>query len=211
MSFIKNIQLWKNEIPRVCSFDFEDYTTSGWVGNGCKVWENPDSNYNNLCMEDVATTARATRDAYFLSIERLFNSIYAFYFNKENIPLGIPESENNNCITPAKRQAFLDAYWGPNGLKEKLFDVLFIKQPQIFNAMFPECSDEKRQGVQTYTINWKYTYGAPSVTRTYTIDYTNYQTMSYPIMDAYDLALKNLIQEVKSTLIKLTNAPLNLS
>jgi hypothetical protein len=30
-------------------------------------------------------------------------------------------------------------------------------------------------------------------------------------MDAYDLALKNLIQEVKSTLIKLTNAPLNLS
>lgn len=211
MGFIKNIQICKNEIPRVCSFDYEDYISTGWVGNSCRNFNNRDNNYNNLCLEYVATTARATRNAYFKSIEDLFNSIYAFYFNKENTPLGIPASENNNCITPAKRQAFLDAYWGPDGLKEKLFNVLFIKQEQIFNAMYPECSNDKKQGVISYDIQWQYTYDSPNVTRTYTIDYTNYQNMNYYIMDEYELAFKNLIQEVKNTLIKLTNAPLNLS
>jgi hypothetical protein len=35
--------------------------------------------------------------------------------------------------------------------------------------------------------------------------------MTYFILDDYELAFKNLMQEVKNTLIKLTNAPLTVS
>jgi len=211
MSFIKNIQVWNNQIPRVCNFDFEDYTTSGWVGNNCRLFTNPQDNYNNLCAEDIATTARATRDAYVRSLDQLFDSIYEFYFNQDNPTYGITRSENNNCITPTQRQAFLDAYWGPTGLKSKLWDVLFIKQPQLFNAMYPSCSSEKYNGIQDFTVNWQSAYGQPSTPVTYQIDFTNYQSLNYYIVDAYELAIKNLMQEVKNTLIKLTNAPLTIS
>jgi hypothetical protein len=211
MSFIKNIQVWNNHIPRVCNFDYEDYTTSGWVGNNCRIRTNPEDNYNNLCIEDTATTARATRNAYVRALDELFDSIYEFYFNQENTTYGIARSENNICITPAKRQAFLDAYWGPTGLKQKLWDVLFIKQPQLFNAMTPACSNDKYNGIQERTESWRSAYDEPSNPVTYEIDFTNYQTMNYYILDEYQLAFKNLMQDVKNTLIKLTNAPLTIS
>jgi len=213
MSFIKNIQVWNNHIPRVCNFDFEDYTNSGWVGNNCRsaIFDNPEDNYNNLCIEDPSTTARATRNAYVKALDELFDSIYEFYFNQENTTYGIARSENNICITPAKRQAFLDAYWGPTGLKQKLWDVLYIKQPQLFNAMTPACSSEKRNGIQNLTEFWRNAYDETRISVTYQVDFTNYQSMNYYILDEYQLAFKNLVQDVKNTLIKLTNAPLTIS
>ncbi len=211
MSFIKNIEIWNNQIPRVCNFDYEDYTSSGWVGNNCNHINEPLNNYINLCMEDVATTARATRNAYVLGLDRLFDSIYEFYFNQANPTYGIPRSENNNCITPAQRQAFLNAYWGPTGLKQKLWDVLYIKQEQMFNAMFIDCSSEKKQGVQTLEVEWRNAYDEARIPTTYQVNFTNYQNMTYFILDDYELAFKNLMQEVKNTLIKLTNAPLTVS
>jgi len=211
MSFIKNIQIWNNHIPRVCNFDYEDYTSSGWVGNNCRNLNNPDNNYNNLCIEDVATTARAERNAYVIELDRLFDSIYEFYFNQDNPAYGITRSENNNCITPTQRQAFLNTYWGPTGLKQKLWDVLYIKQEQMFNAMLRECSNEKRTGLQNITVDWRNAYDEARVPTTYQVDFTNYQTMTYFILDDYELAFKNLMQEVKNILIKLTNAPLTIS
>jgi hypothetical protein len=211
MGLIKNIQIWNNHIPRVCNFDFEDYTTSGWVGNNCRIRTDPQDNYIYLCIEDIATTARATRNAYVKVLDELFDSIYEFYFNQENTTYGIPRSENNICITPAKRQAFLDAYWGPTGLKQKLWDVLYIKQPQLFNAMTPACSNEKNNGIVNVTELWRNAYDEARISVTYQVDFTNYQYMNYYILDEYESAFKNLMQEVKNTLIKLTNAPLTIS
>lgn len=211
MSFIKNIQVWHNQIPRVCNFDYEDYTTSGWVGNNCRIRTDPQDNYNYLCAEDIATTARADRNAYVLAWDRFFDSIYEFYFNQENIPYGIARSQNNNCITPSQRQAFLDAYWGPTGLKQKIWDVLYIKQLQLFNAMYRDCSSDKKNGVQSVTAEWRNAYNETENTVTYQVDFTNYQTMNYYILDEYETAFKNLMQEIKNTFVRLTNAPLTVS
>lgn len=211
MSFIKNINIWNNQIPRVCNFDYEDYVFTGWVGNNCNGRYHAGFNYDNLCFEDIVVSARAERNAYVFSLDRLFDSIYEFYFNQDNPTYGITRSENNNCITPAQRQAFLNAYWGPTGLKQKLWDVLYIKQTQMFNAMFIDCSSEKKQGVQTLEVDWRNAYDEAPILTSYQVDFTNYQNMSYHILDDYELAFKNLMQEVKNTLIKLTNAPLTIS
>lgn len=208
MSFIKNIDIWNNYIPRVCNYDTEDYCSWGAIGNTCT------NNTQIPNTENIFTTARATSDAFIKDINNYIYSTIPYYYDIEYtdpitgveiVPDGLL---NDKCITVENYNALLNLYFGPNGLLHKYHYDFIPKRHQLANSLLADGDPEKLTGIVTYIARFEDEYRGGGVDHTISIDFTNYQTPSYDIYLEYRTVLGDFMQHVKNIMTASANHPL---
>jgi uncharacterized protein (TIGR02145 family) len=196
MSFIKNIELWNNQRPRVCDFDILDYCYVGGIGNTCTESTNAPNT------EDSFLTARVTSDAWLKAVNEYFIASVSFYydqgFNDSTVSsIVIPDGLLNEKCNPLSNYTELCAlyYAQPDGFIMKSIDFK-IKRAQLENSLLPDSDPNKKTGTYSYTEsipNSPFT----AVPYTYTIDFTNYQTPDYDNYIEYRTILGDMMQQLK--------------
>ena len=207
MSFIKNIQIWNNQRPRVCNFDILDYCNVGGIGNTCT------GNTGTPNTEDGFTTARATYDAWIKSVNEYFLASVSFYydigFDDPSVSnIVIPEDLfNDKCNTQENYTKLCNLYYGPNGFIEQMY-LFEIKRAQLENSLLADTDPNKKTGVYTGTVLRLVSPFAQPVPYTYSIDYTDYQTPEYSYYEEYREILGELMQRLKKIITATSNSSL---
>jgi uncharacterized protein (TIGR02145 family) len=209
MGFIRNFEIWNNQISRVCNFDMDDYCNIfGAVGNTCT--ENttaPVMGYDG----DMFTVSRATFDAWLKAVNEHFLASVAFYrepsYYKNGVYI-IPEGlYNEKCNPLSNYNAICDLFYNENdGFMAKRI-AFQIKKQQIQNSFITNGSPEKLTGIHTYTVNLMGYPLAPDNTVTYTVDYTDYQEPDYNHYLEHRAALGDILQQLKKVMSALAGHP----
>lgn len=197
MSFVKNIDIWKGNIPRVCNFDLEDYCVSGYVGNNTTGLNGITTTGQwFLDPEDLLSTAAATGDAYMKAINEIVLATIAHYNDNES-----PEvNPFPGCITEAEWNGIWNFLNGPDGPYLKHRDYV-IQRTLFFNSLMP--TRLKRTDTVTYQTRLNVRpYQGPNSTVDipFTVDYS---TALYPTLQTYKnytKSVRDLTQSVKRTL-----------
>lgn len=190
MSLLKNIDIWKGNIPRVCNFDLLDYCDLGVIGNNTTGLSGVQTNSSSYA-DGLYLNARATRDAYQKALDEMVLALMGSYVDQEDydgnpFPTCITEEEWNNIW------AFLN---GPDGPYYKFRDFS-IQQALFFNSLMP--SNLKRTDTVTtmFKINIRPYEGPNSIVDIpFTIDYS---TALYPTLQTYKNYTKSLRDYVQS-------------
>jgi hypothetical protein len=208
MSFIKNIEIWNNQKPRVCSFDLEDYCTAGLIGNNTtglsgiqteRCYE--PGNCQPIYRDDIWATARATSDAWMKAVNEYILAVMAHYVDNESQE-GTPFHE---CVTEAEWNAMWDLINGPQGPYMKFMDFA-IKRDLFFNSLMPSSLKRTDVGSGLIRINIR-PYDGPRSDQAinYTIDF---KTLLYPTQEAYleyTKALRDVVQSVDRVMKAINN------
>ena len=143
MSFIRNIEIWKNQAPRVCNFDIQDYCNFGNVGNTCtEITLIPNT-------EDAFSTARATYNTWIKAVNEYVLASLSFYYeigyDNPSIGVNIPEDALNlNCNSQENFNAICDLYYNASGFV--LISIDFeIKRYQLENSLLLDSNPDKKQ------------------------------------------------------------------
>lgn len=208
MSFIKNIEIWNNQRPRICNFDLLDYCYSGAAGNTCT------ENTNAPNTEELFTIARATYDAWKKAVNEYFLASFAFYFdyafddpNVSNVVIA-EGLLNEKCNPMVNLTAMCDLYYGrPNGLLMQMIDFQ-SKRMQLYNSLLADGHPDKKTGIESYTENVPLGPRMASELYTYTVDYTNYQTPSYDTYLEYRTIMGKMMQQLKKIMVATSNSSL---
>ena len=199
MSLLKNIDIWKSNIPRVCNFDFIDYCVDGLIGNNTTGLNGIQS--NQFDPEDILITAAATGDAYIRAIDSFILATMANYVDDESYD-GNPYP---TCITEAEWNGIWDFLNGPDGPYLKHRDYI-IQRNLFFNSLMP--TRLKRTDTATYQtrLNVRPYQGPNSIVDIpFTIDYS---TALYPTLQTYKnytKSVRDLTQSVKRVFQALNN------
>lgn len=207
MSFIKNIQIWNNQIPRVCNFDILDYCYVGGIGNTCT------GNTDVPDTEDGFSTARTSYNAWTKAVNQYFLASISFYYD-----IGFDDSSvssiiipdgffNDKCNTQENYTKLCDLYYGPNGFIEQTY-LFEIKRAQLQNSLLADTDPNKKTGVYTETVLRLVSPFAQPVPYTYSIDYTDYQTPEYSYYEEYREILGELMQRLKKIITATSNSSL---
>jgi hypothetical protein len=207
MSLLKNIDIWKGIIPRVCNFDLEDYCLIGLVGNNTTGMNGvqPD---NSFFPDGLFTSARATADAYIKAVNEFILATMSHYTDGEDDD-GNPYP---TCVTEAEWNAMWNLINGPDGPNIK-FKEMDIKRSLFFNSLMPNSFKRTDVDNTRRIIYYVRPYEGPNdnVLIPYSIDYS---TLLYPTQQAYlecTKAVRDLNQSVKRIMKALNNDsfPLN--
>lgn len=206
MSFIRNIEIWKNQVPRVCNFDLQDYCNFGNIGNTCT------ENTGIPNTEDAFSTARATYDAWIKAVNEYVLASLSFYYeigyDNPSIGINIPEDALNlNCNSQENFNAICDLYYNASGFVLMSIDFE-IKRLQLENSLLLDSNPDKKTGVYSYT---KTIPTSPTTTApyTYSVDYTNYQTPSIDIYLEYRESLGIMLRQLKKIITATSNSSLS--
>jgi hypothetical protein len=184
MGFLRLYEITHNQRPLVCSFDVIDYVTNTSIGTDCGT---PD------LIEDIDQTANftvatQTRDAWVASVEDFFSASFARYYQElEFMPLCISESDFDTLVEMA---------YGTTGFFSK-YKEWHQKSLLIWNTILPELSKQTGEVTDTYTLP-----DSSSTTEEweYTIDYTDYQTLTRSIYQDYRTSMGEMMQSLKQFL-----------
>lgn len=201
MSLLNNIEIWKNQKPRVCNFDLVDYCVNGLAGNNT-TGKNGVDPFGYYYPDGFFVTARATADAYIKAVNEFILATMAYYTDDEDYD-GNPYP---TCVTEAQWNAMWDLINGPDGPNVKFMEM-DIKRSLFFNSLMP--SSQKRIDVDdTRRIPYYVRpYEGPNdnILIPYSIDY---KTLLYPTQQAYlecTKAVRDLNQSVKRIMKALNN------
>ena len=199
MSFIKNIEIWNNQIPRVCNFDFLDYCTGGYIGNNTTGLNSIRTDY--YYPDALGATAAETGNAYMKTIDSFILATMANYVDNESYD-GNPYP---TCITEAEWNGIWDFLNGPDGPYFKYRDYV-IQRALFFNSLLPSNLKRTDTVSSNYKINIRPYQGPNSIETIYfTIDYS---TALYPTLQTYKnytKSVRDLTQSVKRVFQALNN------
>jgi len=211
MGFIKNIEIWNNQRPRVCSFDLDDYCYYyGAVGNTCT--ENtaaPDMTGNG----DMFTTANATHDVWAKAVIEYFTASIAFYREADyqdpvTGEIIIPQVLNERCIPRDEYNKLCNLFYNQtDGFYMK--DIAFqAKKMQIRNSFKLNTDPNKLTGIHSFTQLIETSPQSTGIIYTYTVDFTDYQAPDYNHYLEYRTVLGDLMQLVKKLMTATADHPL---
>jgi uncharacterized protein (TIGR02145 family) len=212
MGFIRNFEIWNNQIPRVCNFDIDDYCNYwGSIGNTCT--ENttaPDMGSQS----DPFTTSRATFDAWGKAVVEYFQASLAYYYDYSyedpiTQEMIIPEGLlNEKCNSRSNFDKLCDLFYGyPHGFYYNMVAFRSINA-QINNSFMQDGDPDKRTGVHTFTEPITTTPLTDPIPYTYTVDFTNYQSPDYNHYLEHRNILGNFLQWYKKLLKATAGHPL---
>lgn len=200
MSLLNNIEIWKNQRPRVCSFDLEDYCNYGFIGNNTTGMANiPTSGY--FYPTGLSVTANTTGQAYFKAFDEFIMATLAHYIDSEDLDA----NPYVKCITEDQWNTIQDFLHGPEGPYAKYVNF-YIKSSLFFNSLNPTAY--KRTDVETTFVSYKHMpYEGPWTTEQMPI-VVDYSTLLYPTRQAYfdsTKSMRDLVQSLKTVMMALNN------
>jgi hypothetical protein len=185
MGFLRLYEITHNQRPLVCSFDVIDYVTNTSIGTDCGT---PDL-IEDIDQTDNFSTARATRNVWMASVADFFTATFARYYQDVDfMPL---------CISQENFDTLIEKAYGTTGFFSK-YKEWHQKSLLIWNTIIPALSKQTGEVTDTYTLPT-----SPSTTEVweYTIDYTDYQTLTRSIYQDYRTSMGEMMQSLKQFLI----------
>lgn len=168
-------------------FDYKDYSKT--IGNTC-VGYSPD--VQNLGVDDMYITFRATRDAYRKAVEEyLLTLLKNKYFDQNN-------TFCTDCISQVNYGKLIDKVQGPNGLITYFDEVFNEVEKRFWNSLYAAGDPNKQSGTVTYNKTRKLFYPSGQVVPyTLVVDYTNAQVPSKALYKEYRTKLGVFLQKLK--------------
>jgi hypothetical protein len=168
-------------------FDYKNFLKT--IGNTCEGYS-PD--VNNLGVDDMYITYRATRDAYRKAIEEYLLTVFKIkYFDENN-------TFCTGCISQVNYGKLIDKVQGPNGVMTYFDEVFGDVSRRFWNSLYAAGDPNKLSGTVTYNETRKLFYPSGQVVPyTLVVDYTNAQVPSKALYKEYRTKLGVFLQKLK--------------
>ena len=164
-------------------FEYKYFKT---IGNTCEGYT-PD--VNNLSVEDLEDTKRATLNAFKIALTNYLTQVVSrkYWDYQGNICTG--------CIDPLDLSKLINH---SNGIIIYLSDTFEDVNRRFWNSLFPAGHPDKKSGIITATLLRKLVYPVnQEVPYTLTVDYTNAQVPSKALYTEYRTKLGVAMQKIK--------------
>jgi hypothetical protein len=187
MGFLRLYEITHNQRPLVCSFDVLDYITSTVIGTDCGT----PALLDDIDQTDNFSTAIATRDAWVTSIKNFFSATFTRYINNDDDTL------MSLCISQENFDTLIEMAYGTTGFFSK-YKEWHQKSLLIWNTIIPEIDKQTGEVTDTYILPDNHN---TTEVWEYTIDYTDYQTLTRSIYQDYRTSMGEMMQSLKQFLI----------
>jgi hypothetical protein len=159
------------------------------IGNTC-VGYSPD--VNNLGVDDMYSTYRASRDSYKKALEEYLLTMFkSKYFDQNN-------NFCTDCISQLNYGKLIDKVQGPNGVITYFDEVFGDVVLRFWNSLYAPGDPNKLSGTVTYNEIRKLYYPSGQVIPyTLVVDYTNAQVPSKALYKEYRTKLGVFLQKLK--------------